>query len=1323
MGPVAPRSPPAPAGGPLQPIFGLRGPPLPAGATRALADAGFTPAGPGAVGPGASPALIGGTGWDEALDQAAALPAAQRAAALLWADAPPSPGLGRRCRALGLLGWWAPPFDPWPLEAARWAVGRGPSPWSPPLSGSLPLGLDGAAAALGRRLGGEGVGVVQGSTGWEYLDAGRSGAALPDGWLRAAASRGGDLELPWAPAAGLGPDPGGAVAGLVLQVPGGARPAALLLRFGAPFFPTPAERELAEAVRAAAGAAWARAAELERQTQAHEAAVKALVELPWAPAAVGPDEPTELDPRERFLRETVRARSFGSELLGLWVRPSPARRLPALWTALGPAPGPPRRAEVGDGVEALAGGGWTAGARHPVDEPLHQVRVVAEFRSAEAAAAGRLALRRLAADVDLGLGLLRRASDTAALSQLARLAASERPAADIAVEVLQLCASQLGADGAKVFVLAEDGERRYLEPLLHSGQPGAPGRRAEVEAERGLADWVISYGFPLSVEHPADGGPARCVSPGRPPFTRAPRREQEFFTEAAGDPEKHQLLVPLRRGDQLLGVLSVWRATPHPFDPRADLASLEGLAPHVTAVCARLRGRARAERERRAIHALAAELVPALRPREADARAAALALELSDAPLCLLLRHDLDEPGALAVTAAAGEGAEGHPGQVVEWPADPAGWEAAAGAWLDHQGLLLDQLVILPGAAGASAFGALLLARRAGAPAPVLLLGADRARGAVATFGAYAAGPLRAHPGYHAGHLIDALAQGQGGPAADDPLRAVAAALVELVPGAVSWWAPVGGLSPQVLGCLPASAGLQGAVVSAAGLGPRLVRVLDLSSGRSKTSSGLDVPLLRRVASAMGWKEARSWMALPVAQPGGPTYALCVLTRAGAEALNPGHAEVAGRLAAWAAAELARTAARRRLDALHELLARFVGATPRVLADQLPAAIADWSKAHLRGGCGVHIGAWGPPGPLLRAHTEGLRPADADWLEAESQVRAGQPWGWARSRGKDGPELLKRHTGVSAPLRLVSAPGLRGHLTLLHHAPFGAEEAAAVDQAARELSVLLHSELVRQEWKLQAGLFRHALLGPAQGLQSAADLVLELAADPDRPAELFARARRQVAAEAEQLRLWRDTQKVYAALQEGLPPEVVPVRQPVVPVVRACVDRWYETFQKRGVELRADLPAGGVEFHFDKQAVDLILSNLLDNASKYSFYNRPVTVSLSTDRERVRVAVEDIGHPIPDGLHEQIYDAGVRAEGRDPIRAIPGEGIGLYLARALARAHGGDLTHTCELDGAARFERTPYRVRFTLSLPHGWPRTPHAPRGAGRLHAPPALDR
>jgi len=1301
----------------------LCGPPLPPAAQAALERAGL----PAPADPSLAVGLIGGGSWAEALEAAARLPPVVRGGALVWCAAEARAGLGGRCRELGLLGHWAAPFPGWPLRAAAAARGRAPAPlgaWA----GAPPVGLDALARTLGDRLGGRGLVVERGPAGWRPKDSdlseeGELVCGLPLKWLDCASAADRPRLLPCVPVTAGGTAPAVAAA-LLVPLRDDGRGLALLVSFAAPVMPTPAERELVEVARWAAGHGGARAGELERQTLAHEAAVKALVELPWAPVAVGPDEPTELDPRERFLRETARARSFGPELLGLWVRPSPARRLPALWAALGPAPGAPRWPDAADRVEALPDGGWVAGARHPVDDPLHQVRVVAEFRTAAAAEGGRLSLRRLAADLDLGFGLLRRASDTAALSQLARLAASERPVADIAQEVLQLCAGQLGADGAKVFVLAEDGEQRFLEPLLHSGLPGALGRRAPVEPDRGLADWVISCGGSLSVEHPMGGGPARCTSPGRPAFTREPRREQELFTDTAGDPERYQLLVPLRRGDQLLGVLSVWRATAHPFDPRADLASLEGLAPHVMAVCARLRGRARADRERRAVHALAAELVPALRPRDADARAAALALELSDASICLLLRHDLDDPGALAVTAAAGDGAASHPGQVVEWPTQPAAWEGAASAWLRDQGLLLDQLVILPGAVGAPAFGALLLARRAGAPAPVLLLGADRARGAVATFGAYAAGPLRAQPASHAGHLIDLLAQGQStGPSADDPLRAVAEALAELIPGAVAWWASASGLSPQVIGSVPASAALAGAAVTAPGPGPRLVRVLDLSSGRSTTSSGLDVPLLRRVASAMGWKEARSWMAVPVAQAGGSSFTICVLTRAGAEALNPGHAEVAARLAAWAGAELARSAGRRRLDALHGLLARFVGATPRMLADQLPSAIADWSKAHLRGGCGVHIGAWGPPGPLLRAHTDGLRPADADWLESESQAQAGRPWGWARARGKDAPELQRRHTGISAPLRLVSAPGLRGHLTLLHHAPFGPEEAAAVDQAARELSVLLHSELVRQEWKLQAGLFRHALLGPAQGLQSAADLVLELAADPDKPAELYARARRQVAAEAEQLRLWRETQKVYAALQEGQPPEVVPLRQPLVPVVRACVDRWYETFQKRGVELGAELPAGGVEFPFDKQAVDLILSNLLDNASKYSFYNRPVLVSLGADRERVRLVVDDIGHPIPDGLHEQIYEPGVRAEGRDPIRAIPGEGIGLYLARALARAHGGDLTHTCEPEGVSRGERTPHRVRFTLSLPHGWPRTPHAPRGAGRTHAPPALDR
>lgn len=102
------------------------------------------------------------------------------------------------------------------------------------------------------------------------------------------------------------------------------------------------------------------------------------------------------------------------------------------------------------------------------------------------------------------------------------------------------------------------------------------------------------------------------------------------------------------------------------------------------------------------------------------------------------------------------------------------------------------------------------------------------------------------------------------------------------------------------------------------------------------------------------------------------------------------------------------------------------------------------------------------------------------------------------------------------------------------------------------------------------------------------------------------------------------------------------------------------------------------------------LANLLSNAIRHATERGHVTVRIDTEGSAVLVAVENSGAPIPGEHRARIFDRFYRA---DPARHRDGEGAGLGLAitRAIARAHGGDITVACG-EGS---------VRFTLALPVG----------------------
>jgi len=96
------------------------------------------------------------------------------------------------------------------------------------------------------------------------------------------------------------------------------------------------------------------------------------------------------------------------------------------------------------------------------------------------------------------------------------------------------------------------------------------------------------------------------------------------------------------------------------------------------------------------------------------------------------------------------------------------------------------------------------------------------------------------------------------------------------------------------------------------------------------------------------------------------------------------------------------------------------------------------------------------------------------------------------------------------------------------------------------------------------------------------------------------------------------------------------------------------------------------------------ISNLLDNAVKYAAGERRIDVTTGALDGSAVLTVSDAGPGIPPELRERIFEPFYR----DPqARAAgPGHGLGLPLARAVARAHGGDLVVRPSVTGGSRFE-------------------------------------
>jgi len=101
----------------------------------------------------------------------------------------------------------------------------------------------------------------------------------------------------------------------------------------------------------------------------------------------------------------------------------------------------------------------------------------------------------------------------------------------------------------------------------------------------------------------------------------------------------------------------------------------------------------------------------------------------------------------------------------------------------------------------------------------------------------------------------------------------------------------------------------------------------------------------------------------------------------------------------------------------------------------------------------------------------------------------------------------------------------------------------------------------------------------------------------------------------------------------------------------------------------------------DVDAIVRVLTNLLDNARKYSPQGSRIIVSLSQEGDRVRFAVRDHGAGIPPDDRETIFERFRRLGDR----RTAGSGLGLYISRGLVEAHGGSLSVGQAPEGGAEF--------------------------------------
>ncbi len=135
-------------------------------------------------------------------------------------------------------------------------------------------------------------------------------------------------------------------------------------------------------------------------------------------------------------------------------------------------------------------------------------------------------------------------------------------------------------------------------------------------------------------------------------------------------------------------------------------------------------------------------------------------------------------------------------------------------------------------------------------------------------------------------------------------------------------------------------------------------------------------------------------------------------------------------------------------------------------------------------------------------------------------------------------------------------------------------------------------------------------------------------------------------------------------------------------------------FQEAGLELKIDVPDNAIVVRTDRDAIEQVVLNLMDNALKYAAEGKDLLIRLEVCNGFCELQLMDRGPGVPSTHRAKIFEKFQRMDDSLTTRK-PGSGLGLSIARRLMRDLGGDLIYRSRKEGGSCFVvLIPYSVWF-----------------------------
>ncbi len=159
-------------------------------------------------------------------------------------------------------------------------------------------------------------------------------------------------------------------------------------------------------------------------------------------------------------------------------------------------------------------------------------------------------------------------------------------------------------------------------------------------------------------------------------------------------------------------------------------------------------------------------------------------------------------------------------------------------------------------------------------------------------------------------------------------------------------------------------------------------------------------------------------------------------------------------------------------------------------------------------------------------------------------------------------------------------------------------------------------------------------------------------------------------------------------------------------LILECTEKFKSVARPREIAIESGVDLGEDFVRWDRFHIDVLVTNLIHNAIKYSHRHKNVIVGVreSLSQESIEITVSNFGHGIPLEETRKIFDRGFRSSVKDSRRPVPGTGLGLLMASEVVRNHDGEIRVSSVRDGRQHSMKEDinwegFNTTFTVSVP------------------------